>query len=108
MKRKLGDMVHEARVAKNLSLRSAAGEMGFSAMYLSQIESGKNIPSDKILRKLSEFFELDFVELIMASNESSVDTDEVESELRNKAARRLYSMTAEEFEKIVSKILVTK
>ncbi len=104
--RKLGDLVHEARLEKKLSLRKAANAMEFSAMYLSQIEAGKNKPSDKILRRLSEFYDLDFVDLIRASNESAVDIDEEEYELRNRAARRLYSMSSEEFDEIVSKILI--
>lgn len=103
MERKLGDRVHKARIALKLTLRSAAAEMGFSAMYLSEIESGKKIPSVDILNKLANFYKVDFSELLQLANDSS--TRSLDSDLRAKAARRLFEMPKEEFDQIAAKIL---
>lgn len=105
--RKLGDLIKNARIKKDLSLRKAAGEMGFSAMYLSQIESGRNIPSDEILHKLADFYGFDFFTLLIASNASDARTDG-EEDKRNMAARKLYSLSNDDFDEVFPQIMNKK
>ncbi len=106
MRSRIRDIVKKARLNKDLSIRAAAKAMEFSAMYLSQIESGKNMPSDKILRKIADFYGLDFFELLNVKLEESVESEKVEdSELRMKVARRLMLMPDEEFNNIAPSIM---
>lgn len=106
MRSRIRDFVKNARIKKGLSIRAAAKEMEFSAMYLSQIESGKNMPSDKILRKIAGFYGLDFFELLNVKLEESVENEKVEdSELRMKVARRLMLMPDEEFKNVAPSIM---
>ena len=63
MERKLGDYIHALRISKGTTLRSAAKEMNMSAMYLSEIESGKKIPSGKILKKIADYYQTSYIKL---------------------------------------------
>lgn len=68
--RKLGDYLHTLRISKGVTLRSAAKEMDISAMYLSEIESGKKIPSGRILRKIATYYQESYIKLANLGNDS--------------------------------------
>ena len=76
-KRILGDYLHKVRIDKGLgSLRNVASKIGISAMYMSEIESGKKIPSADVLQKISECYNEDYFNLVLLgqnSNESNQD-----------------------------------
>ena len=69
--RRLGDYLHEIRIKKDKTLRTAAKEMGMSAMYLSEIESGKKIPSGPMLKKIADYYQESYIKLASLGNESS-------------------------------------
>lgn len=72
MERTLGDYLHNLRIKKELgSLRSVALKIGISAMYLSEIESGKKIPSADVLKKISQYYHEDYFHLVFLCNNSS-------------------------------------
>ncbi len=70
LERKLGDYLHTLRISKGKTLRTAAKEMDMSAMYLSEIESGKKIPSGHMLRKVADYYQESYIELATLGNKS--------------------------------------
>lgn len=60
------DYIRNLRLTKkNLSLRSAAEKIGIASPYLSRIEAGiEKPPSQDVLRKMAEVYEVDFKDLI--------------------------------------------
>lgn len=60
----LGDVINEARLDKRLSLRALARELAIVPSYLSDIENDRRIPSETVLRKISQVLDLDFDRLM--------------------------------------------
>lgn len=54
----IGEIIAEARKRSGLSLRAVAGRVPISFTYLSEIEKGKRMPSEKVIKALSEQSEL--------------------------------------------------
>ena len=69
--RRLGDYLHALRIEKKKTLRTAAKEMEISAMYLSEIESGKKIPSGQMIKKIADYYQESYIQLAKLGNESS-------------------------------------
>ena len=82
----IGKVLQDARCEKKLSIRAAAVKIGISAMYLSKIESGKQIPSDEVLGKIANFYGLNLADLIRVARFSTVR----EGDRRQKLARLVY------------------
>jgi transcriptional regulator with XRE-family HTH domain len=61
----LGELVHEARVAKELSLRALAGQVQCAPSYLNDIEYNRRVPSEEVLRRIASELDLD-VDLLLA------------------------------------------
>lgn len=99
--RRFGDFVHDLRIKKKESLRGAAKAMDISAMYLSEIESGKKIPSGKMIRKISDYYETDFFQLVNLGNESSV-FDEKASKAA--VARMVEGLSEDKLQKVIEYI----
>lgn len=99
--RRFGDFVHDLRIKKNKSLRGAAKAMDISAMYLSEIESGKKIPSGKMIKKISDYYEADFFQLVNLGNESSV-FDEKASKAA--VARMVEGLSEDKLQKVIEYI----
>jgi transcriptional regulator with XRE-family HTH domain len=75
--RVLGDYLHKVRIEKGLgSLRNVASKIGISAMYMSEIESGKKIPSAEVLHKISECYNEDYFKLVLLGKNSNEPTQE--------------------------------
>lgn len=70
LERKLGDYIHALRISRGMTLRSAAKGMDMSAMYLSEIESGKKIPSGKMLKKIADYYQESYIKLANLGNNS--------------------------------------
>lgn len=61
----LGDVIHESRILVGKTLREVASEIGISAMYISELETGKKIPlTGDVLPSIAEYYGLDVNELI--------------------------------------------
>jgi transcriptional regulator with XRE-family HTH domain len=62
--KRLGSFLREKRVERDLTLGQLADEVGVSAMFISDIENGKRIPSSgKAITGLSRFFGIDMSEI---------------------------------------------
>lgn len=54
----IGEIIAEARKNSGLSLRTVAGRVPVNFSYLAEIEKGKRMPSEKIIKALSQQTEL--------------------------------------------------
>ena len=62
-----GEVIREARVARNMSLRELAKRVGITPSYVSDIENDRRVPAEDVLRALSTELELDFDDLMARS-----------------------------------------
>ena len=60
----LGEVLRDARVAKDMSLRALAGQLDITPSYLSDIENDRRIPAEDVLASLSGALGLDFDDLM--------------------------------------------
>ncbi|MCR8995955.1 helix-turn-helix domain-containing protein [Brevibacillus laterosporus] len=70
----LGKYLKTKRKEKNLSMNKLGELTGITAMYISQLESGKRVkPSIEVLEKLSESLEVPYEDLMKAAGYITVD-----------------------------------
>ncbi|MGK3962059.1 helix-turn-helix domain-containing protein [Sorangium sp. So ce118] len=62
--RTLGEVLREARVQADLSLRDLAKKLSITPSYISDIENDRRVPSEEVLRGLANTFNLDFDHLM--------------------------------------------
>jgi transcriptional regulator with XRE-family HTH domain len=62
--RTLGEVLREARVAGDLSLRDLAKKLSITPSYISDIENDRRVPSEEVLGELAKFFDLSFDNLM--------------------------------------------
>ena len=68
-KKNIGEIIAQARERSGLSLRKVAARLPINFAYLADIEKGRRMPSEKVIKGLSEVEELqlDFDELMALS-----------------------------------------
>ena len=59
----IGSELREIRLEKKIHLKDIANKAGVSQMYISEIERDKKVPSDEMVLKLSDIYEVDASEL---------------------------------------------
>ncbi|WP_206812620.1 helix-turn-helix domain-containing protein [Paradesulfitobacterium ferrireducens] len=57
--KRLGQYLFELRLRRDLSLAQVSCKVGTNASYLSEIEHGRKMPDDNLMRELAEFYGLD-------------------------------------------------
>lgn len=55
----IGKYINDLRVKKKLSLAHLSVRVGVNPSYLREVELGKKIPDDQLIRNLAEYFDLD-------------------------------------------------
>ncbi len=65
----IGSKLRELRLSRNMTLRSVAGEIGFSIALLSQIEKNNISPPIPTLSKLAKFFDVKMSSLFTEQDE---------------------------------------
>ena len=60
----LGEIIREARIAKEMSLREATKLLGITPSYLSDIENDRRVPAEEVLRNIAKLLDLDFDHLM--------------------------------------------
>src|SRR6266704_2708106 len=60
----LGEVIRDARVGRGKGLRELAARIDITPSYLSDIENGRRIPAEDVLRTLSRHLDLDFDDLM--------------------------------------------
>lgn len=56
----LGEWLRDARVNKDISLRSVAKSLNITPSYLSDIENDRRVPAEDVLQKLTNALDLSF------------------------------------------------
>lgn len=56
----LGEILRDARVGLDISLRALAKKLGLAPSYLSDIENDRRVPSEDVLEKLAVELKLEF------------------------------------------------
>lgn len=72
----LGDIINMARVEKRLGLRALARQLDITPSYLSDIENNRRIPSEAVLRDLSNALDLDFDRLMQRAGRVGEDVEQ--------------------------------
>lgn len=62
--RTLGEVLRDARVAADLTLRALAKKLSITPSYISDIENDRRVPSEDVLQKLAAELKLKFDELM--------------------------------------------
>lgn len=63
-RRRFGQVLRSARRARNLSQSALAKTIGISPVFISQVETGQRIPSDRITKAIATMLDLPSHELI--------------------------------------------
>jgi transcriptional regulator with XRE-family HTH domain len=90
----LGEHLRQARLDKDLGLRELAKELGITPSYLSDIESDRRVPSEDVLRVMSERLDLDFDELMARAARFGEDAERYLK--RHPAAAALFRKIADQ------------
>ena len=89
----LGEMIREARVRKEMSLRAFAAKLGKTPSYFSDIENDKRVPAEDVLRQMAQTLDLDFDALMARAGRMG---DQAQRYLRQQpAAGRLFRRISE-------------
>lgn len=105
---KFGEYVKSLRLSKNITLRDMSKEIGIiSFTYLGEIERNEKIPSEKIVRALAEYFNIEPITLLILSKlipDELIRLVENDIEGFDKIVRTLKSKPAEEIFNLVQKV----
>ena len=101
----LGDAIRRARQDKELTLKEAARMIGnISAMGLSKIETGKNIPTSYNLERIARFYGLDYTALLRMGRYSSLNEESQQARI----ARSVYDTEDPEILNKIEELLRSK
>lgn len=76
MNSKLSQVLTEARVSRGLTQREAANYLGITPMFLSELESGKKIPTKgKALETIADFYKISYQELLAIAMTSKAEKE---------------------------------
>lgn len=89
----LGDFINTARVNKRLGLRALARELDIVPSYLSDIENDRRVPSEAVLRAISEKLNLNFDVLMQLAGRLGEDAQQYLH--RHELAGQLFRRIAE-------------
>lgn len=74
----IGNALRDFRKAKNIKQYVAAGGVGITQTYLSQIEAGKKDPSTEVIKKMGDFYQVPIVFVLF----KAIDETDVQPEKR--------------------------
>lgn len=80
-KTNVGERIRQIRKKKELTQKDFAGEIGFSKNQISKVENGKIIPSNKLLRRISDAFNVSMEWLMTGKGNIESVPQKVDSEL---------------------------
>ncbi len=59
----IGEVIRDARMAADLSLRDLSKKLELSPSYISDIENDRRVPSEEVMAQLADLLKLDFNDL---------------------------------------------
>jgi HTH-type transcriptional regulator, competence development regulator len=100
-----GEIVREARLKINITLRKFASEMALSPTFVSKMEVGEYMPpKEENIIKIAEFLGLDKDELLAKASKVSSDIQNTILENPKLYASFLRKVDTEEIEEILNKL----
>lgn len=72
-----GSELRKLRIAKEISIKHLARDLGISHTYISHIERGKTLPSEPLIRKLAIYFDVNVEDLLLAAGKFPQDIEEL-------------------------------
>ena len=87
----LGELINNSRVNKRMGLRDLARKLDIAPSYLSDIENDRRVPSEEVLRRISEVLDLDFDILMREAGRLGKDAEQYirDNELAGRLFRRI-------------------
>lgn len=79
---RIGDKIKAARISKNISLKELGKKCGVSESYLSDVESGKKVINDLLIKKLSGLLDINLNEPMLTDEMPSEDEEAPKEVLR--------------------------
>ena len=70
-----GELIREARQSQGYSVRFVAREVDLAASYLSDIELGRRLPSEKVIHQLCSLLGMDFDVLMQKAGRIGEDAE---------------------------------
>lgn len=86
----LNEALKLVRNYHNISQTQLCNELGVSNSYLSEIESGKKVPTLEFLSKFSEHFKIPLSSLIFFSEK--IDSEKITDNFRVSVAKKIIAM----------------
>jgi transcriptional regulator with XRE-family HTH domain len=71
----LGEIIREARLAKDQSLREVSKLLSITPSYMSDIENDRRVPSEDVLRSITTLLGLDFDHLMALAGRFGENAD---------------------------------
>lgn len=96
---RVGEKIKIARLEKNVPLKQIAKKCGVSESYLSEVESGRRIINDEMIKKISSILNLDLNEPIY------IEEDEEERHEEKSEKKRLEKSVSPEWQSAFSNII---
>ena len=90
----LGQTIRSARQESGYSLREMAKQICVTPPYASDFELGRRVPSEKVLRRISDLLSIDFDLLMQLAGRTGEDAEQYLKE--NRLAGRLVRAIADE------------
>lgn len=72
---RIGDRIKTARISKNVSLKELGRKCGVSQSYISDVESGKRIINDALIKRISSVLDINLNEAMLEDEEPSFDAE---------------------------------
>jgi transcriptional regulator with XRE-family HTH domain len=72
---RIGDRIKTARISKNVSLKELGRKCGVSQSYISDVESGKRIINDALIKRISSVLDVNLNEAMLEDEEPSFDAE---------------------------------
>ena len=72
-----GTVLKKLRTKKGISIKKMAPEVELDYTYISKMENSKALPSQKVVEKLSEYFQYDSDELTMMAGKIPEDIEHI-------------------------------
>lgn len=106
MEKTFGQTVHSLRLKKGfVSARKAASALDISNVYLHEIEGDTKIPSNEIILRMADVYNVEAIYLISLASKSKAKTP---SAARLEVARYIMSMSDDEFDDFQAKLAKKK
>lgn len=105
-KKSLGDVLREARIAKDLGLRELARQLDKSPSYISDIENDRRVPSEEVLAQLAKILGLDFEKLMALAGRLGDTTRRLVEKNPEAVAlfRKLSSLPPKDFRRVAKQV----